>query len=119
MVAVAATVELIICGVGDGDGVGVGVGEGVGVGVGVGLTCACADVMPKASTNMIAASRANALPPPILSARDAQRINFIPKKSARPKKAPARKPCTTSRSAVTDLRPDGAERQLLTGLAGD
>jgi hypothetical protein len=88
MVEVDDTVELIIPGVGDGDGVGVGVGEAVGVGVGDGdADCACAEDTPKASTNTIAASRANARPAPILSARDAQRINFIPEKSARSKHA--------------------------------
>jgi hypothetical protein len=88
MVDVDDTVELIAPGVGDGVGVGVGVGDavGVGVGVGVGLSCACADDTPRASTNAIAASRANARPRPILSARDAQRINSIPEKSARSKR---------------------------------
>ncbi|WP_312014579.1 MULTISPECIES: hypothetical protein [unclassified Bradyrhizobium] len=89
MVAVDDTAELIICGVGDGDGVGVGVGEavGVGVGVGVGVSCACAEDTLSASTNAIAASRAKARPPPILTARDAQRIYSIPEKSARSKNA--------------------------------
>ncbi|WP_409364836.1 hypothetical protein [Bradyrhizobium sp. JYMT SZCCT0428] len=87
MVDVDDTAELIICGVGDGVGVGVGEAVGVGVGVGVGVSCACAEDTPNASTNAIAASRAKARPPPILSARDAQRINPIPEKSARWKNA--------------------------------
>jgi hypothetical protein len=95
MVEVDDTVELTIPGVGDGvgDGEGVGVGEAVAVGAGDGdADCACAaDTAPVASTNTIAIRRANARPAPTLrvrEARDEQRINFIPEKSARSKKSP-------------------------------
>jgi hypothetical protein len=93
MVEVDDTVELTIPGVGDGvgDGEGVGVGEAVGAGDGD-ADCACAaDTAPVASTNTIAIRRANARPAPTLrvrEARDEQRINFIPEKSARSKKSP-------------------------------
>jgi len=74
-------------GEGDGEGEGVGVGEavGVGVGVGVGVTCACAEDTPMASTKTTQANRAKARLAPILSVRDAQRMNSIPEKSARSK----------------------------------
>jgi hypothetical protein len=83
-------------GVGDGDGEGVGVGEavGVGVGVGVGVSCACAEDTPMASTKTMAASRAKARPAPVLSARDAQRMNSIPEKSARPKNCAKSQPAS-------------------------
>jgi hypothetical protein len=84
----AETVELIIVadgvgvGEGDGEGEGVGVGDavGVGVGVGVGVTCACAEDTPMASTKTTQANRAKARLAPILSVRDAQRMNSIPEK---------------------------------------
>jgi hypothetical protein len=101
---------------GDGDGVGVGVGVGVGeaVDVGVGDGCACADeITPNASTKTTAASRANAPPALILSARDEQRIELHSRKSARSKKH------ATSRSAGLDLRPVHAERQSVTVLSKD
>jgi len=85
MVAVGVGVGL---GDGDGEGVGVGVAVGVAVGVGVGLgvNCACAvETTPIASTKTMASSRANALPAPIFSARDALRMN------PNPEKTPARK----------------------------
>jgi hypothetical protein len=103
-------------GVGDGDGVGVGVEVGVtvGVGVGDGVNCACAnDTTPNASTNTMAASRANARPARIPSARDEQRIELHSRKSARSKKH------ATSRSAGWDLRPVHAERQSVTVLTKD
>jgi hypothetical protein len=98
MAEVDDTVELTIPGVGDGvgegdgdgDGVGVGVGEAVAVGVGDGdADCAWAtDIAPIASTNTIAIRRAKARltpTPSVREARDEQRINFIPEKSARSK----------------------------------
>jgi hypothetical protein len=93
MVEVPDTVELIIPGVGDGvgDGVGVGVGEAVGAGDGDADCAWATDIAPIANTNVMAIRRANARPAPILrvrEARDEQRINFIPEKSARSKKSP-------------------------------
>jgi hypothetical protein len=124
IVAPDDTVELInpAVGVGDGDGVGdgegvgvgeavgVGVGEAVGVGVGDGdADWACAaDIVPIASTKIMATSRATARPALILcirEARDEQRINFFPEKSARSKKI------AEITSAGRDLRPVRAERQ--------
>jgi hypothetical protein len=101
---------------GDGEGEGVGVGEavGVGVGVGVGVTCACAEDTPMASTKTTQASRANARPAPILSVRDAQRMNSIPEKSARSKNC-AKK--ITPRGS--DLGPVHAMRQSVTVVAKD
>jgi len=113
-------VELIIVAVGEGVGVGVGdgdgegVGEAVGVGVGVGVTCACADDTPIANTKTVATSRANTRPPPIPSARDAQRMNSIPEKSARSKNC-AKK--ITPRGS--DLGPVHAMRQSVTVVAKD
>jgi hypothetical protein len=97
-------------GVGDGDGEGVGVGEavGVGVGVGVGVNCACADDTPTARTKTMAASRANARPALILSARDEQRMNSIPEISARSKNAQNADPlapiCAEFAGSVNRLR---------------
>jgi hypothetical protein len=126
MVDVDDTVELIIPGVGegvgDGDGVGIGVGVGVGVGVAVAVAvgvgdCACAaEIAPIVSTSAIAIRRAHARPAPTLrvrEARDEQRINFIPDKSARSQNSPK------NRSAGQDLRPDRTERQSVTGLTRD
>jgi len=99
-------------GEGDGEGEGVGVGEavGVGVGVGVGVTCACAEDTPMASTKTTQANRAKARLAPILSARDAQRMNFIPDQK-RPleklREKPAHKPpiCAQFMRSVNRLRP--------------
>jgi hypothetical protein len=98
-------------GEGDGEGEGVGVGEavGVGVGVGVGVTCACAEDTPMASTKTTAANRAKARLAPILSVRDAQRMNSIPEK-----KRPLEILRDKASTLASDLRPVLAERQSVT-----
>jgi hypothetical protein len=78
------TVELITPGVGDGTGTGIGTGSGTTTGTttGTGRRCACAaDSMPIASTRAIEASRTSARPTRIHSARDEQRIHFIPEQA--------------------------------------
>jgi hypothetical protein len=108
---------------GDGEGVGVGVGEAVAVGVGDGdADCACAEETQMASTKTMATSRANARSAPILSARDAQRMNFIPDQK-RPleklREKPAHKPpiCAQFMRSVNRLRPSPRteQRPLLFG----
>jgi len=111
---IVAVGEGVGVGVGDGDGEGVGEAVGVGVGVGVGVTCACADDTPMASKKTVATSHANPRPPPIPSARDAQRMNSIPEKSARSKNC-AKK--ITPRGS--DLGPVHAMRQSVTVVAKD
>ena len=104
-------------GVGDGDGEGVGVGEavGVGVGVGVGVNCACADDTPTARTKTMAASRANARPAVILSARDEQRMNSIPEISARSKNAQNADPLVVHHSDFDVLIPSHSRIGKLSG----
>jgi len=109
-VAPAETVKIIVIGVGVGDGEGEGVGEGVGVGVGVGVGANWAraeDTTPMARMKTKATSRAHSRPAPIFSARDAQRMNFIPEKSARSKNAQQADP------PGPDLRRVLRERQLV------